>query len=115
MTSDSRWMPSASVTAKIASISFIVTTSSMKADLGRAGGDLPPRLLLDGNALDAARALGAPLRLAGHEDLGGAGGGRGAAGPPEQRGHLRGECGRRQGARGVGGEGERAVRELALL
>src|SRR5689334_2019599 len=33
MTSASRWMPSASVTAKIASISFMVTTSSMHADL----------------------------------------------------------------------------------
>src|SRR5438552_1518977 len=108
-------MPSASVTAKIASISFIVTTSSMKADLGRAGGDLPPRLLLDGNALGAARALGARLRLAGHEDLGGAGRGRGAADPPEQRGHLRVEFGRRQESRGIEGDDERAVRELALL
>src|SRR5207237_8485803 len=101
MTSDSRWMPSASVTAKIASISFIVTTSSMKADLGRAGGDLPPRLLLDGNALDAARALGAPLRLAGHEDLGGAGRGRGAADPPAQRGPPRAESGRPPAAQGT--------------
>src|SRR5438309_924741 len=115
MTSDSRWIPSAAVTAESASISFIVTTSSMKADLGRAGGDLPPRLLLDGNALDAARALGAPLRLAGHEDLGGAGRGRGAADPPEQRGHLRVEFGRRQEARGIEGDDERAVRELSLL
>src|SRR5207253_4284590 len=34
MTSDSRWMPSASVTAKIASISFIVTTSSIAVERG---------------------------------------------------------------------------------
>src|SRR5438105_12962213 len=102
-------MPRASVTAKIASISFIVTTSSMKADIGRAGGDLPPRLLLDGNALGAARALGARLRLAEHEDLGGAGRGRGAADSPEQRRHLRVEFGRRQQAPGIEGHDAPAV------
>src|SRR2546422_9263465 len=107
MTSDSRGMPRASVTPKIASISFIVTTSSTDADLAPARGDLPPRLVPDARAFGAARALGARLRLARHQDLGGARGGRGAADPREQRRHPSLGLGRRQEARGGerGGEG----------
>src|SRR2546428_5628361 len=115
MTSDSRWMPRASVTAKIASISFIVTTSSTDADLARARGDLPPRLILDGDAFGAARALGARLRLAGHQDLGGPGGGRGAADQREQRRHLSAEPGPRHDARGLQRDDAAAVREPSPL
>jgi len=43
-------MPSASVTVKIASISFSVTTSSIDADLARALPDLSPRLVVEGDA-----------------------------------------------------------------
>src|SRR5438093_2633324 len=63
MTSDSRWMPRASVTPKIASISFIVTTSSTDADLARARGDLPPRLVLDGDAFGSVDGSPRPFSM----------------------------------------------------
>src|ERR1700741_3317270 len=69
ITSCSRWMPSASVTAKIASISFIVTTSSIDADLGGARVDLTPRLVVDGHAAGAALARDTLLGLTGNQDL----------------------------------------------
>src|SRR5690242_2075351 len=108
-------MPRASVTAKIASISFIVTTSSMPSGLARARGDLPPRLVLDGDALRAPGALRARLRLARHEDLAAARGGRRAAHPREQRLHLRVKLPRRHEARGIERDDEGAVGELVLL
>src|SRR3982751_3883313 len=104
-------MPSASVTAKIASISFIVTTSSTNADLRRARGDLRPRRLLDRNAARAALALHARLGLSGHEHLLGASGQRSRAHPLEQRGHLPVEVGARQEARGIEADDEGAVGE----
>src|SRR2546422_5937553 len=69
ITSASRWMPRASVTAKIASISFIVTTSSIDAHLGGALLDLPPRLVVDRDTAAAPLARRALFRLARDEDL----------------------------------------------
>src|SRR5262245_32757097 len=94
-------MPSASVTTKIASISFIVTTSSMDTRLFGAPLDLSPRLVLDRHAGDAALALHARLRLTGDEDLLGTGGERSRADPVEQGGDLGVEVRQRQEARGV--------------
>src|SRR5919108_6374358 len=108
-------MPSASVTAKIASISFIVTTSSTQADLAGAGDNLAPRLVFDGDAGRAACALGARLRLPRHEDLLRTGRGCGAADPLEQRRHLRVKVRGRQKARQIERDDQGAVGELALL
>src|SRR5688572_21158795 len=69
----SRCTPSASVISKIASISFIVTTSSMNARLPGARTDLLPRGVLDGYAVRPALARHALFGLAGNEDLLGAG------------------------------------------
>src|SRR5213593_3522355 len=114
MTSDSRWMPRASVTAKIASISRIVTTSSTQAHLAGARRDLPPRLVLDDDAGRAPRALAARLRLTGDQDLGGAGRRHGAAHPVEERRYLGVQLLGRQEARGIDRHDQRAVRELSL-
>src|SRR5438552_8605232 len=114
ITSISRWTPSASVTAKIASISFIVTTSSMHARLGGAFPDLAPGLVVDRDAVGAPLALRARLRLAGDEDLR-AGGRRRRAHPAEQRRHLRVELRRREEARGIEAHDERAVAEHRRL
>src|SRR5262249_55204890 len=65
----SRWMPSESVMAKIASISFIVTTSSTDAYLGGTCLDLPPRFVLDRHAAGCALARDALLRLTRNQDL----------------------------------------------
>src|SRR5438874_11210780 len=115
ITSISRWTPSASVTAKIASISFIVTTSSMHARLGGAFADLAPGLVVDRDAVGAPLALRARLRLAGDEDLLRAGGRRRRAHPAEQRRHLGVELRRRQEARGIEAHDQRAVAEHRRL
>src|SRR2546421_3252733 len=115
ITSISRCTPSASVTAKIASISFMVTTSSMHARLGGAFPDLAPGLVVDRDAVGAPLALRARLRLAGDEDLLRAGGRRRRAHPAEQRRHLRVELRRREEARGIEAHDERAVAEHRRL
>ena len=71
------------VLTKIASISFMVTTSSMEAHLVRAPLDLSPGLLLDGYARRAPLLLHPRLRLAGDEDFLRAGGERRRADPVE--------------------------------
>src|SRR5262245_23377451 len=104
-------MPSASVTTKIASISFMVTTSSTDAHLLGAPLDLPPRLVLDRHAGGAALALHARLRLAGDEDLLGTGGERGRSDPVEQGGDLGVEVRQGQEARGVETHDQRPIAE----
>src|SRR5688572_26191363 len=93
----------------------MVTTSSTNAGLRCARSDLRPRRLLDRDAAGAPLALDARLRLAGHENLLGAGGERGRAHPVEQGGHLRVEVGARQKARGIEADDQRAVGEDAGL
>src|ERR671923_2137786 len=108
-------MPSASVTAKTASISFMVTTSSTDAHLRGAREDLIPCRFLDGDTAGPPLSLHARFRLARNEDLLGAGRERRRAHPVEQRDHLRIELGARQEARGIEAEDERAVGEHARL
>src|SRR5262245_10133931 len=115
ITSCSRWMPSASVTAKIASISFIVTTSSIDADLGGAGLDLPPRLVVDGYAAGAALARDALLGLARDQDLLGAAGQRRRPYEAEERGDLRVEIAGRQEAAGIDADHQDAVAHRPLV
>src|SRR5438128_243017 len=101
ITSCSRWMPRASVTVKIASISFIVTTSSIDTDLGRARRDLPPRLVVDRDPTGAPIARGALLGLARGQDFLGTAGQRRPAPETEKRGDPRGKVAWRQEAPGV--------------
>src|SRR5262245_9103443 len=107
-------MPSASVTVKIASISFIVTTSSIDADLGGAGFDLPPRLVVDGHAAGAALARDALLGLARDQDLLGATGQRRRPHEAEERRHLRVEIAGRQEAPGIDADHQDAVADGPL-
>src|SRR5918996_6481564 len=104
-------MPSPSVTAKIASISLMVTTSSMDADLLGGLPDLPPRLVLDRHAGGPALALHPRLGLARDQDLPSAGSERRRAYPLEKRRHLRMKIGQRQKAGGIDRHDQRAVAE----
>src|SRR5215813_11778560 len=108
-------MPSASVTAKIASISFIVTASSMDPRLRRDVLDLLPRGLVDRNAVRAALALAACLRLAGNQNLLRAGGERRGAHPVAERRHLSVELRRGHEPGRIDAHDERAVAEDRLL
>src|SRR2546430_4461821 len=114
ITSASRWTPSASVTSKIASISFIVTTSSIDADLDRALLDLPPRLVVDRDAAVAALARRARLGLARDQDLLGAGGQRRRAHEAEEGADLRVEVGGGEKPSRIDAEHEDAVGHRAL-
>src|SRR5262249_13816229 len=115
ITSCSRWMPSASVTPKIASISFMVTTSSIDADLGGAGLDLPPRLVIDGHAAGAALTRDALLGLARDQDLLGAAGQRRRPHEAEERVDLRVEIAGRQEAAGIETDHQDAIAHRALV
>src|SRR6185436_13955110 len=95
ITSDSRWMPRPSVTAKIALISFMPTASSTNADLLGGLLDLLPRRVLDRHATSAPLALHPGLGLAGDQDLLGARGQRGGAHPVQQTRDLGVELGQR--------------------
>src|SRR5262245_31572601 len=104
-------MPRASVTAKIASISFMETTSSTDARLVGHGADLAPCLVVDRHPRRAALTLVARLRLAGNQDLLGAGGQRRRPYPRHQVGDLRVKVRQRQEARGIEADDQRAVAE----
>src|SRR6516162_1649741 len=94
-------MPSESVTAKIASISFIVTTSSIDAHLGGACLDLAPRLVLDRHAARPALPGDALLGLTWDQDLLRAAGQRRRPYEAEERRDLSVEVPRRQEAPGI--------------
>src|SRR5262245_29775733 len=115
ITSCSRWMPRASVTAKIASISFIVTTSSIDADLGGARPDLPPRLVVDRHAAGPALARRALLRLAGDQDFLGAAGQRRRPHEAEERPDLSVEIARRQESARIDAQHQNAVADGPLV
>src|SRR5207253_2068689 len=105
----------ASVTVKIASISFIVTTSSIDADLGGARRDLPPRLVVDRDPAGAPLARGALLGLARDQDFLGTAGQRRRAHEAEERGDLRVKVARRQEAPGIDAHHQDAVAHRALV
>src|SRR2546425_11622490 len=109
-------MPRGSVTSKIASISFIVTTSSIDAHLDGALPDLPPGLVVDGNAAGAPLARRARLGLARDQDLLGTGGQRCRAHEAEEGTDLRVEIRGRQKPSGIDAQHQDAVghRPLAL-
>src|SRR5687768_4683265 len=110
----SRCTPSASVISKIASISFIVTTSSIDARPPGARADLLPRRVLDGNAVRPALACHALLGLARNEDLLGAGGERRRAHEAQKVGHLRVKVRQGQEALRVDADHQSPVRRRSL-